>query len=670
MSAKINPPKSPFSQSVIRSIVITALGAGLAACGGGGGAGSITLPGENSQTTPVPSSSPTVNAAKLNILWDKASVKTGGKDKATLTITALNSSNGILPGARIQLSANSGILSQSVVTTDAAGQAVVTYSAGADLNNRTETIAITSGNISTSTAINTVGTTLALNVLNGSTSITSNGKTNMEVTVKDGEEMPAANVEVSFASSGTGSVSFSPATAKTDSSGKVVTQLTGGASGTATVTASSLGVNKTSTITVSGGTNSFSITNPAGGVVAATTNSSLPVTVASTNANTVVFVTTLGNWSNGSKMIEVPVVAGAATATLNNTITGTATVQAYNKASPATSSSFQVVVSSPVSLANSIALQVLPAVVAPSTGLVKNSVTLTAKVYDAANKPIANAPVTFEILNSLGGGEYIAPAATISGDGTGADLALGEAKATFFSGSLSSGQSNNSVQLVAKVLLPDGSTKASPPTTITIGGTAGSVSIGQSTKIESSADNTYYTLPMSVLVADSNGSPMANTTVNLSAWPIAYSIGSGCSVSATFKAEDLNENLFLNAGEDGYLLRLNNTSFVEIPLLSSINGTTPTSISSVANGILSPSNSAAGTIPSKVTTDANGVASFKYTYLKGNALWTVVRLRASTLVQGTETSSESIFRLSPAKADVDPDCFLPNSPYNSIIRVQ
>ncbi|MGL6042101.1 MAG: hypothetical protein ACRC01_13005, partial [Deefgea sp.] len=147
-----------------------------------------------------------------------------------------------------------------------------------------------------------------------------------------------------------------------------------------------------------------------------------------------------------------------------------------------------------------------------------------------------------------------------------------------------------------------------------------------------------------------------------------------CSVGTTYRAEDANENLILNSGEDGNIIRVSNSSFAPIPLLSPIgSGLTafiPVSITGIPNGILSPINSAAGAVPTTVTTDANGVASFKYTYLKSNAIWTVVRFRASTSVQGTEARSESVFRLGASEADAGSKCFIPNSPYNSIVDIQ
>jgi hypothetical protein len=248
------------------------------------------------------------------------------------------------------------------------------------------------------------------------------------------------------------------------------------------------------------------------------------------------------------------------------------------------------------------------------------------------------------------------------------------------------------VTVTAKALKPDGtSVAAGAPANIIIGGTAGSISIGRATEVIPSTDETYYELPVSVIVADSNGAPMANTTVNLSTWPAAFSTGTICLWHATFQAEDMNENLIRDPGEDDKtaIVRLDNLSFnpmtnplAPIPFRVKrgpdwfIEFYTPTSMYNIPNGVLTPANSAAGTVPNTVVTDKNGVASFKYTYLKGDALWTVARLRASTFVQGTETRAELKFRLPASVIDLggenkDPDkCRLPPSPYNSIVETQ
>ena len=76
-----------------------------------------------------------------------------------------------------------------------------------------------------------------------------------------------------------------------------------------------------------------------------------------------------------------------------------------------------------------------------------------------------------------------------------------------------------------------------------------------------------------------------------------------------------------------------------------------------------PPNSASGTLPATVTTNASGLATFNLTYTKANALFIQARVRASTLVQGTETVGQTTFQLPALLSDIGPPCLLPASPY-------
>ena len=95
--------------------------------------------------------------------------------------------------------------------------------------------------------------------------------------------------------------------------------------------------------------------------------------------------------------------------------------------------------------------------------------------------------------------------------------------------------------------------------------------------------------------------------------------------------------------------------------LTVIDGNTDSVIGTI-DGLATPPSSAGGIVPGSVTTDANGVATFNLTYGKSSAIWIVTRIRAKTIVQGSETASEVQFVLPALLADTTP-CHLPNSPY-------
>ncbi|MBF0377570.1 MAG: Ig-like domain-containing protein [Desulfamplus sp.] len=186
---------------------------------------------------------------------------------------------------------------------------------------------------------------------------------------------------------------------------------------------------------------------------------------------------------------------------------------------------------------------------------------------------------------------------------------------------------------------------------ITIGGTPGSIVIGRGTTITSDATNTYYILPMSILVSDSGGHPVGNQEVSLNNWPLQYAKGvwtktvnpltlvSEFAPDYTtagygwFDNEDANRNTILDAGETD----------------------------ATGDGI-TPPNSSAGNIPSKLTTDANGVANFNLVYLKHYGVWIRAEISATTIVSGSATKSMLIFILPVQKGEEES---LPGaSPFN------
>jgi hypothetical protein len=293
---------------------------------------------------------------------------------------------------------------------------------------------------------------------------------------------------------------------------------------------------------------------------------------------------------------------------------------------------------------------------AASDGTGAGSSILVAKVVDASGLPVGDAAVTFSIINATGGGETLSPVVASTASVASGGLGLGEARTTFTAGTSPSG--GGGVRIRANVLGTAVATNTAPSgsdASIVIGGSAGSIVFSQATVL-GSLPGGLYTLQMSVLVADSNGSPApAGTVVNLSLWPLAWSTGGGCVLDAddgvdkgTFLNEDLNENLTLDPGEDG-----TRTYYV---------GGTAASTPGSTDGLITPVNSSAGTIPATVTTDANGAASFTLVYPNSSAIHTVVRVRGKTVVQGSESVSEYIFRLAPLLSDTTPICRLIN-PY-------
>jgi hypothetical protein len=297
--------------------------------------------------------------------------------------------------------------------------------------------------------------------------------------------------------------------------------------------------------------------------------------------------------------------------------------------------------------------------VPPSIGVSKNTVNLVATLLDSSGQAVNDAAVLVSIENPSGGGEYVSPVLALTSNG--------QASATFTSGSLPTGQSTAALKIRATAV----GTLVYDTAQITIGGTAASIAIGRAT-VTTESTATHYKLPMSLIVADSNGNPVANKVVSLSTWPTNYNKGSwrpyipssnsDCRVTRGPDPDPLTDSDGDEIGNNDYVmggLEFANEDSNENLVRDA------TEVVVLFAGMLTPPSSSAGTLPSSVVTDANGIANFDLYYLKQYAAWIKTRVRATTNVQGTE-SSNSIEFILPATISDAMDCLLPNSPFGGL----
>lgn len=682
----IKSTKAIFSQNLIL-LICFALFCFMPACGGGGGGGTDSGTTDTGTGTVPGTTDPIViTAATLKMTASPRTVSSSGTTSTTLTIYALNEANAVLPGVVLTMSADTGILGAATVTTGPEGTATVTFRNNDDPTNRTATITATAGDKTVTTLIQIVGSKITLTPA-GTIGLSPGGtQTTLTATVYDKDDNLVTNTPVNITTTGSGSVTVTPLTGVTDANGQFKATLAGAASGSVTLTLTALGATATKEITVAPVASSFGIDkqwrngvdigNPKPTYMR-TIVDQLALEVNAVSATTVVFATTLGSWTGGTNSIEVPVVGGKATATLTTTLAGIANVQVYDKNSFTTSDSLIVAMTSSLG-AYRMKLEASSNVVPKSVGTTTGTSTLVATVWDSNNYLVAGVPVLFSILNPTGGGENIYPVVAMT-EGN------GQASTTFNSGSISSDPSG--VQIRASVVGTAVATGTSPSTSdasIIIGGTGGSISFGVATQIGVHSSLANYILPMSVLVADSSGHAIDGARVSLSVWPIAWYTGINCTpdlldgqqcgytwTSTTtfnwgcitgnygrFYSEDVNANLTLDPGEDGV-----RRYYATGALAPGIGKT---------DGHLTPVNSDAGAFPpGDVFTDASGVAAFELTYSKASALWTTVKVRASSIVQGSETVSEIIFDLPAMLGDIEyvagtkvvKACKLPDSHY-------
>jgi PKD repeat protein len=582
-------------------------------------------------TTPIP--------ASLTLALSKTTVLTSRSDSTTVTATVKDQYNAVIPGATVTFSASGGQLSASSANTASdvkaeSGQASVVFSAGDDRANQLVTITAKAGTLTTEVHVQTKGTEVTLSQSTTNLKIGSDPVA-LTVSVKDADATPVTGKAVTLTASPSGRVVLSSSSGTTDMNGTFEVQVIPLSAGAVTISAESMGARASREFRVSNPSQDFGILSPTDNPTGLLTGTNLVILVnAPTQAN-VQFATTFGTFTGSTasgQVITEHVSGGRASVSFRATEAGVATILVSDAADASVSDSVLVVVSAAAGTAARISLQTNSRVIQPSTGGVTNSALLKATVWNISGQVIPNVPVLLTLSNTTGGGEYVSPVIAYT-DSTGI------ATATFTAGSVSSG--NAGVKVTASVL--GMSSVASSEVDIIIGGTAGSIIVSRGSKIETVTDpgqDTYYKLPMAVLVTDASGKALAGVTVTLSTWPNRWATGywyeyeeNKCMPVQTciLYNEDTNRNGQNDSGEDA-------------------NG----------DGVLTPPATASGSVPGTVYTGDDGTAVFDLTYVKTSAAWIEAEITASAVVFGTETRSTYTFWLPYLD---DEQCELPNSPY-------
>ena len=562
-----------------------------ASCGSSGGGGG-DAPGE-----PKP--------ASLSLGLSQITINSDNSDSAVVTATVLDKSNAVISGVTVKFNSSGGQLSSPSVDTDENGGASVTFKSGtADRSNQIVSVTATvAGLDSRQVPVQVIGTTIELFTDTADIEVGGNDTAVLTITLEDAGEIAIFDAPVTITAKPEGVASLSQYMGNTDVTGDLDVYVTGRGAGDVTVTVESMGAIATQAYTVGVVGSVFGISSPAQDSVSLPTNTDLTIKIETPDQSVVQISATFGTLTGTlgtGQVIREPVSGASTTVTFGSDVVGLATIQVSDVDNPSITDSLQVAVSAPSREASQLSLQSSASVVALSLGPLSNSVTLEATVKNRSGQVVGGAPVVFSIIGATGGGETISPVIVYTDSS-------GVATSALTSGSLST--DGDGLIVTANVV---GMPAVQDSINLIIGGTAGSVVLGYAT--ESDDTDTTYTLPMSVMVSDSNGNPVAGAVVALGIWPSRYAKSGWCEdcILATcfFKNEDVNKNLILDPGED-------------------VN----------RDKKLTPPNSAAGTVPEMVTTDENGVANFELYYLKKYALWIEAEIRASTMVLGTETQS-------------------------------
>ncbi|MGD2030947.1 MAG: Ig-like domain-containing protein [Gammaproteobacteria bacterium] len=161
----------------------------IAGCGGGGSDDTILVPpgdGDDGGTGAV---------TQVTLSTSSAQLPTSGNASATITAVVQDSNNVVVPGATVNFTSDSGVLSAGSVTTDAGGAAQTVIGAGGDSTPRTITVTATSEGVSNSIDVSLVNAQLTIN---GPTEVFVNVITEYVVQLSDESGNPIAGQTVTL----------------------------------------------------------------------------------------------------------------------------------------------------------------------------------------------------------------------------------------------------------------------------------------------------------------------------------------------------------------------------------------------------------------------------------------------------------------------------------------
>ena len=238
------------------NVALVAVAALLAGCSAGGGSSTSTSGGTKTPT-----------AANLIVSVDKSTIQDTGSDTATITATAVDSSNNALAGVTVSMAPdNNGVISTSSTTTAATtGIVTGTLSIGSDKSSRSIDVVVKSGDISKTVTIAVTGAQLQATPTSAAPGATAT--VGFRLTDQAGIAIPNEAIAVTLnggtATSGT-----------TDTSGTYTYSYTAPSSPTATISATAAGVTTATTVTIS-----TTNTSPASGTVSSASVAANPSTV-------------------------------------------------------------------------------------------------------------------------------------------------------------------------------------------------------------------------------------------------------------------------------------------------------------------------------------------------------------------------------------------------------
>ncbi|GGE89732.1 Ig-like domain-containing protein [Massilia psychrophila] len=605
--------------------------------------GSIAPPTPPPPTpTPPPSAAdPAAKVATVSLVFSSNELASAGTAGSEVTVTALakTAQNTAVAGARVEFSADSGLLAAGTVITDASGKASATLGTGGAKMNRPIQVSAKAGSQSASGVVNVTGTRLTLS---SPAFMNLGSSADLIATLVDSADRPIAGATV-LASTAIGN-GVQVAAKPSDSRGQVTLQFSASKRGNEQLTLNALGASATRSILVGGS----DVTLTPSVVVDTGGTESLSQVVVGSCAPVGGSYMIGGAGQSGSVTLNasrgqlfrdpgcstplagpMTLVGGAFPQTwIRSDNAGVSSIEARVTGGPSGSTRVEFVAAlrdtARVNLQSDVAL----------VGSGERS-TLIAVVRDgtAANNLVKGATVQFSILADPSGGNLLAPLSAV----TGSD---GIARAVFVAGPADGGKNGTVIQ--ARIAeLPT----ATGVTSLTVNKKALSIQFGTGNQLVEFS-TAVLQKEFAVFVSDSAGNPVPGVAISAAAWPTSYRKGYYEWVEPFLQNPD--GTLSSNRGEGSW--QVADPSHVCANEDVQRKGLYEAAYDANNNGVLEPG------IPLSVTatgkTDALGMTTVTIRYPRDRGTWVKVELTVSGTVAGTESQARNAFWLPPLAKDL------------------
>jgi len=563
----------------------------------------------------------------LVLTADSGVLQSAGASGNEVNLTALvkDSSNNVVTGATVNLSADSGSLTYANHVTDAKGTVTAKLSTGGDPTSRTITVsATTPGAKSASTVVKVAGNKL---VINNSSTVKVGASTDVSVKLVDSAGNPLPGVTVTY-SSGSNALSVKGGgSATTNSAGQLVLSYSAVKSGQDTIVVGAAGETATSVINVSSANFFVNAVDPNNGdapLSSAPTNNCIKVDIHNDVGGQAATDPITLNTSRGavyttsqcSTLLQAALNPDAGGNAVGYVLAGSPGVATLTATAAGVTTQGTLEFYTALTGTATITVQADPAVVGANTpGSTVQQTTLRAIVRDGTsqNNLIKNAPVAFTIITDPSGGTLTQPSVV----NTGAD---GTASVNYVAGTSDTMLDGVSVQ--AKI---QGGSNATAVAKLTVAKRSLFITAGTGNAVGAPSPITYQ-LDYTVFVSDASGNPVPGVNITASVRPRNYYKG---------------RLVFL--GTQGPWQLAPSTDVADAPVSCTNEDTN-------SDGILQPGEDTNGngrldpgipvTVSPSGTTDARGQAVVSLFYPRDRAYWLDIDLT----IRGSVSGSEAIYK--------------------------